>query len=1072
MQRKLLVATVAAGPLLALALGAAPSAALAQTTISTATTAPVATATANGGAPSDVIVAAGGSITPTAAGPIVTLNSNNSVTISGPLSTKNVSDSTGVLAIGGNTGNIQVGAAIELISDYAPSDTDNDGDLDGPAADGANRFGVRVTGPAAFNGNINVIAGGAIVATGADSAGVSIETGLNGAFSIAGAATVVGDRVYGVRAAGPISGPVRIEGAINVTGANAVGVALDGDISNSLVFQGGVSATGFRYTSRPQLDIQRNGLEADDKLLGGPAVRIGGNVAGGILFDIAQAPDSTDANNDGVADRPDLDGDGVADIAEGNAAINVYGSAPAVLIGGAGSATSIGLIGGGAYGISSKGSIVADGLLDGFSATAVQIGRGQAVNIAGGVSNSGTISAASYFANSTGVLLNSGVSAPAFDNSGAILASATTDGLHTARAVSIQSGAAVSSLNNVGTISAGVGGGKGDAIAFEDLNGAVRSVVNSGKITAAVTGDPAIPVTGRAIALDLRAATGAVVVSQDRGQSAVPSPENDSDKDGVNDIDEPVILGDVLFAGGDDQLRLANGSLTGAMSFGGGADVLSLTGGAVATGALTDSDGRLAIDVANGSLNIANAATINATSLNVGATSGLRFTADPANNTATKLVVGSATLASGAKIDMTLASVLDTATRYTVIEAGSLNVGTLNSALEGAPYLYVSSASSNAALGQVYVDVRPRTATELGFYRAQSEAYGAVIQALKGDSVLAAPLLAQTTSEGVTRLYDQLMPEQNEGLFDALAYSNAQISQGISQKPDLFDRYGPDSVWVQEVNTLVRRDTDETLGSDTQVFGFAGGYEAMGEHGGALGVALSYMNVQERDNAAQVGERTTASFVQGSAYWRRSMGGLRVALGGGGGYGWMQADRRFFSGDLNADGVNDMVRESSADWNGVIGQAFGSVAYEQEFGRFYARPEARVDYLYLSEGARQESGGGAGFDINVAKRSSSSLEALAAMTFGATFGRDLWWRPEVRVGYRQRLAGSMGDTVASFAGGTPFSLTADNRKDGAVTLDMALRAGTPMSYVAVEGGVAAAKRTKRYNVRLAGRMMF
>ena len=36
----------------------------------------------------------------------------------------------------------------------------------------------------------------------------------------------------------------------------------------------------------------------------------------------------------------------------------------------------------------------------------------------------------------------------------------------------------------------------------------------------------------------------------------------------------------------------------------------------------------------------------------------------------------------------------------------------------------------------------------------------------------------------------------------------------------------------------------------------------------------------------------------------------------------------------------------------------------------------------------------------------------------------------------------------------------------------ALRAGTPMSYVAVEGGVAAAKRTKRYNVRLAGRMMF
>ena len=41
---------------------------------------------------------------------------------------------------------------------------------------------------------------------------------LNGAFVISGAATVVGDRVYGVRATSAITGPVRIEGAINATG--------------------------------------------------------------------------------------------------------------------------------------------------------------------------------------------------------------------------------------------------------------------------------------------------------------------------------------------------------------------------------------------------------------------------------------------------------------------------------------------------------------------------------------------------------------------------------------------------------------------------------------------------------------------------------------------------------------------------------------------------------------------------------------------------------------------------------------------------------------------------------------
>jgi hypothetical protein len=62
--------------------------------------------------------------------------------------------------------------------------------------------------------------------------------------------------------------------------------------------------------------------------------------------------------------------------------------------------------------------------------------------------------------------------------------------------------------------------------------------------------------------------------------------------------------------------------------------------------------------------------------------------------------------------------------------------------------------------------------------------------------------------------------------------------------------------------------------------------------------------------------------------------------------------------------------------------------------------------------------------------------------------------------------------VAHFSTGTPFTLASADTKDGAITLDMALRAGTPMSYVALEGGVAAAKKTKRYNLRLAGRMMF
>ena len=59
--------------------------------------------------------------------------------------------------------------------------------------------------------------------------------------------------------------------------------------------------------------------------------------------------------------------------------------------------------------------------------------------------------------------------------------------------------------------------------------------------------------------------------------------------------------------------------------------------------------------------------------------------------------------------------------------------------------------------------------------------------------------------------------------------------------------------------------------------------------------------------------------------------------------------------------------------------------------------------------------------------------------------------------------------LPSLAFAKPVALTS---KDGAVTAGLALRAGTPMSYLALEGGVEATKKQKRYNLRLSGRAMF
>ena len=119
MQRKVLVATVAAAPLLALAFGA-----YAETSVTTARTTPIATSTANNGAADDVRVTADGSIKPTTSGALITLDSNHKVTSLGTLATVGVNNSTGILILGGTTGSVSNGAAITLNEDYTPTDTD------------------------------------------------------------------------------------------------------------------------------------------------------------------------------------------------------------------------------------------------------------------------------------------------------------------------------------------------------------------------------------------------------------------------------------------------------------------------------------------------------------------------------------------------------------------------------------------------------------------------------------------------------------------------------------------------------------------------------------------------------------------------------------------------------------------------------------------------------------------------------------------------------------------------------------------------------------------------------------
>ena len=250
---RFLLATTALGALAA----AAP--AYAETVISTAVTTPQTTS-----ASGDIRISSSGSVKPTS-GVAVTANTNNYVKNEGTIAIQGSNNSAGIVANAGLTGEITNSGAITIDENYTPTDSDNDGDIDGPFAQGTGRYGIHVLG--AHTGVITN--SGTITIEGNNSGGMVLDGPLTGSLNNSGNISVLGDNTFGIKA-GDVSGNVAIsKGQIAVQGANAVGVSLGGNIGGSLVIQGTVQTTGYRYTSVP---ADTSKLDADDLLQGGSAV--------------------------------------------------------------------------------------------------------------------------------------------------------------------------------------------------------------------------------------------------------------------------------------------------------------------------------------------------------------------------------------------------------------------------------------------------------------------------------------------------------------------------------------------------------------------------------------------------------------------------------------------------------------------------------------------------------------------------------------------------------------------------------------------------------------------------------
>jgi len=1086
------------------------SGALAEVVISTARTTPIITSNATGSGADSIRIASGGAIT-VSSGVALTLDSSHGVDIDsgGAITMANAANgSTAVLANGGNTGDVLIGGAVVIEDDIASGadvDVDNDGDGDGDFANGTGRYGVRVVGAAALDGDVVIETGGSIRVEGNDSYGISLEAPLTGDLNVLGAVGVFGNNSYGVRATGAVGGDVRLVGPITAQGGGTVGASVEGDVAGSLLVQSAISVTGYRYTTAPSERpdgyvettsndadaLFRDELEADDLLQGGPALRIASNIAGGVLFDRPPAYGGTgiegdddgdgvkngdeDDDGDGTINRNDTDrdGNGVTDTAESIANVTSYGAAPAVLVGSGTRSITLGVVGSGAeaFGFINRGSISGQGVYDGIDATAVWFGggAGQTVTVDGGIRNDGAVTALARDADATGIRIGDGVSTPALRNEGDISAGVISEVAAEATAIRIDATASVATITNNGSILGTATGGVATVTGIQDLSGTLTSITNTRSLRALLGANAdGNPITGTTTAIDVSANTTGVTLLQ-TGVTVTPSDGiTDTDGDGVPDTNEPIIAGDIRLGSGGDTVDIRNGLVLGDVYFGAGADTLSITGGGEVRGALSDSGGDLSINVANGILDARHTGQLAISDLTVGTDGDLIVTIDPANSVVGGFnVAGAATLADGSGLGVRFTSLLAAPERYTVIQAGTLNFGAidLDSLQENSPFLYVVDAGADVPAGEVFVDVRRRTAAEAELIASEASMFDAFYGAIGGAGAddMRNVFLAQAAREDFIGLYEQLLPDHSGGPLLSLASGVDAVTRALTGR-NASAAPGETSAWVQEINFYADKDKTDTYGFRSEGFGVAGGIER-GTGLGAVGLSVAFTSSDLEDPESAAEEVLSASLLELGLYWRAQGQYWTTWARAAAGYASFTSERRFVGGGLNLS--------NESDWNGFTLAAAGGASYERNFGRFSIRPEAYAEFFSLSEDAHVESGGGDAFDLDIDDRDGHLFSATAAINVGVSMGRNGWLRPELRVGWRQNISVDPGETIARFrSGGPDFTLDGGSIKGGGPILGTRINIGNELGMLTVSADAEMIEDYIRYMLFLRASFRF
>ncbi len=1003
----------------------------ADTTVSSATTAPLATASAG-----NITIASGGSISPTASGAAVTINSSNTVTNSGKISFTGVNSAIGILANGGVTGSITNSGTIGVDETYTRTDSNGDGVLDGAYAQGSDRYGIRIDGTAPFTGSINST--GAITVRGNNSAGISVAPTLNGGLTINTAGvTVTGDNSVGVRL-GAVTGNVALSSSISMLGGNSAGLVLGGNVGGQVVVHGSITTTGYGSTTLPS-DVTK--LTAQNLQQGGSAMIVGGNVAGGVL--IAAAP--TDTSNT----TADVDKDGIADAGQATAAFVTYGAAPSLLVGSSTTATTLGVFQGNTNGLIINGKIAGAGVYAGVSATGAQIGGlGQAVTISGGIAIGGNIQGNANGAAGIGLRLGAGASTPRLTIGGTVQGAATATAGGTSVGVQIDSGATLPAIVVTGGISATTTASTGLSTAILDRSNTLNSVTNNGAIVAASTDGTgrAIDVSGRTTAFTYtQALSGSTQTTTPALAGAILTGSgNDTIAVSAGGINSKMILGagndtitlsgnanaaiDAMLGDGDDAVTVSGtATYSGPVDFGAGNNALTVNNGAGFFGKITNGNANLAVAVNGGTLafNTTDRSTMGRLTV-AGGTLGVVL--DPVSGKHSLIdVTGATVISAPTTLKVSVSSFGVTAAPVTVLQSGTLaGSNNLTLTIDGLPYLLKGTLAASDAAGTVGVGIQRKTAGEIGLRSSEAAAYDAVFAAILGNSQLAGQFLNFTDQRATLLRYREMLPDYQGGVFDVLTQGARTLAPTQAATP--WAQLGHVSLWAQQGIWDEHQDADRTAGNGGTGWGLTGGGDVAIGDSSRVGLSIGYVHGSVRDSGDN---EVDANQFGGGVHWLSDFGKLHVAAYGTAGYVRFK-EKRFFSGETDTSAA---IFTSAGRWNGVNLAAGGKASYEAKLGAFHLRPSAELSYNRLSEDSHDETGGGTAFDLSVAKRTSDELAATGLVAAGfhvgnATDPEATTLRLELEGGRRQILSSNLDGTTAHFTGGNDFTLVPEDRKSG------------------------------------------